>query len=189
MDSGRFYSEQLIDEAKAEGTYHDNWISVVYDKFPLAYVRMEDNELDLLIDDNPIESYHSFLVKLDRNREQLSDSLLGLDSYEIIDNAFEVNPGVLHKFAGDDFKRNIDREVMDRFEERDKDGETEEIGDEFDLLFEGMDVIVKDVVEGRLREFKETMNRKPILQNSIVVYEESLEQLYKTVNAQLESCQ
>jgi len=53
-----------------------------------------------------------------------------------------VNPGVLYKFAGEDFERDIDREIMDRFNKHDKKSITGDIGDDFDMLFEGMDEIV-----------------------------------------------
>lgn len=183
MSSSDFYSEQLLDNARADGTYEDNWIAVMYEKTPLAYVRLEEGQLEIFRDESGVEKYHDFLTKLDSNRDDLPGRICNLDSYEIVDKAFEVNPSVLHKFAGDDFERYIDREVMDRFDERDREIATDEIGDDFDMLFEGMDIIVEEVVGGRLEEFKESMNRKPILQNSLVVYEESLGQLYTTINA------
>lgn len=183
MSSSQFYSERLLDEARAEGTDQDNWMSIVYEDTPLTYIRLEDAEMDMLQDGPGVDTYHDFLVKLDQHREGVPERVQNLDSYSIVEQAFEVNPGVLRHFAGEDFERYIDREVMDRFDERDREGVTDEIGDDFDMLVEGMDPIVQEVVEGRLEEFKESMTRKPILQNSLVVYEESLGQLYTTIHA------
>jgi len=183
MSSSSFYSEQLLDQARSDGTDQDNWMSIVYEDTPLTYIRMDGDEMEVFREQPGIDTYHEFLVKLDSNREDLPGRIHSLDSYGIVDQAYEVNPGVLHKFAGEDFERYIDREIMDRFDERDREDTTEEIGDDFDMLFEGMDPIVQTVVGGRLEEFKESMNRKPILQNSLVVYEESLEQLYTTIHA------
>lgn len=183
MGSSNFYSEQLYDQAKANGTHQDNWMPVVYQETPLAYIRLEEDEMEVLRDEPGVESYHDFLITLDRKRQDIPIRIQELDSYDIVDQAFEVNPGVLHNFAGDDFERYIDKEVMNRFDEKDRKGNTEEIGDDFDMLLEVMDPIIKEVVGGRLEEFKESMNRKPIMQDTLVVYEESLRQLYTTIHA------
>lgn len=41
MSSSNFYSEQLFDQARANGTDQDNWMSVVYEYNPLAYIRSQ----------------------------------------------------------------------------------------------------------------------------------------------------
>jgi len=182
MGSTDFYSEQLLDEARDDGTDQDIWMSIVYEDIPLAYIRMSEDEMDFFRDETGIESYSEFWKKLIDNRDELPERIGGLDSYDIVEQAFEVNPGVLYKFAGEDFERDIDREIMDRFNKHDKKSITGDIGDDFDMLFEGMDEIVQDVVAGRLEEFKGSMYHRPIFQNSLVVYEESLGKLYSTVN-------
>jgi len=46
MGSTDFYSEQLLDEARDDGTDQDIWMSIVYEDIPLAYIRMSEDEMD-----------------------------------------------------------------------------------------------------------------------------------------------
>jgi len=89
MGSTDFYSEQLLDEARDDGTDQDIWMSIVYEDIPLAYIRMSEDEMDFFRDETGIESYSEFWKKLIDNRDELPERIGGLDSYDIVEQAFE----------------------------------------------------------------------------------------------------
>lgn len=172
------YEEKLLDDKKDVDENIENWVSVVYQDTAIAYQELSDNDRELLQNGSQIQNYEEFLIQLELNRTDLDSALNCLDSYNIAEEAYEVSPGVMHHFAGDDFERIIDREVKDRFEQRDSQGQTGEIGDEFDMLFEGMDVIMTSLLKGRIEEFKEDMDRGELVGNSKVIYGETLEDMF-----------
>lgn len=154
MSSDNLYSEHLYEMARSEELDQDNWMSVLYKEKPLEYVRLEKDEMDILREKPGTESYHDFSVKLGQYRELLPERFEALNSYNIVEPAFEINPEVLQDLAGEDFEREINQSLL-------------ETGH-----------AVESVVEGRLEEFKETMKREPLRQEGIVVYGSSLQDLY-----------
>lgn len=178
MSSSSFYTEQLLDEARSHGTADDIWMSVVYEDTPVTYIRLDQEEMEFFREETGSETYHEFLIELDRQRDHLPERILNLDSYDIVDHALEVNPVVLREWAGPDFERYIDQEIMRKFDKKDR--SEDDFTDDF--LFEGMEPLIRNVVGGRTQEFKQSMYRKPLLQKSLVFYEDSLGALYNSIN-------
>lgn len=181
MSKADFYEEHLLDDALSDDTVDDYWMAVVYEDSPIAYAKVGEYEAGLIPFEQGAQDYDEFLATLDRHRDELKE-LGKLDSYNIVEETIEVRPATLLQFAGEEFEREIDREIMERFDERDREGETEEIGGDFDMLMEGMNPIVQEVVDGRTEEFKETMERAPLMQESKVFYGNSLTELFKAIN-------
>lgn len=175
-DSEVAYEEELFDQHSRNNS-SSNWVSILYKDVPIAYVTVSDDELELV---NPegegVQDYDDFLENLGRHRRNVSEEVEGLDSYDIVERCYEVNPGVLHEVAGEDFEREIDRDIHRRFDEKD-----EEVGDDSDMLFESMDEIMEEVLDSRLDEFKATMDRSSLVEETTVIYGEGINSLYEDI--------
>jgi hypothetical protein len=179
MAGHKSYSESLFDQE--QGSNSDPWISVLYEDVPIAYASLSDSEVEML---NPegrdSEDYDMFLMRHDRYRSDLSSEVRVLNSFDVVDEAFEANPGVLHNLAGYGINRDIEKEIEQRFEEHDDKMDSDMEG--FGAMFTHMGEIVTAVLDGRLEEFKGTMDRQKLVENSSVVYGSGLEDLYSNVN-------
>lgn len=172
------YEEILLDEY---GDESGPWASVIFENQLIAYIQLSDRETQLFNPHNQsTQTYKDFLYNLDTNR--MEAEVENINSYDIIERAYELNPGVLHNFAGNDFSREIDVEIMQRFDEKDAETDTEDIGGDFDMLFEGMNTIMDDLLEGRLDEFKATMDREKLVEQSTIIYGENLQDLYTNIH-------
>lgn len=178
MTGHKSYSEILYDKDRSS---EDFWVSVLYNDVPIAYAALNNSELDLL---NPerddTEEYDMFLERHERYRDDLSPEVGALNSFDIVDEALNANPGVLHKLAGQGINREIEKEIKQRFNEHDEkiDGDIEGFGG----LFTHMGEIVTAVLDGRMEEFKRTMDRQKLVDNSSVIYGSGLQDLYKNIN-------